>query len=407
MNSESFKADPADAAGRAAERRVSMDLTKRLTNTGWEFRDNVRVPDPTQRRQRELDFVITSPEEVIIIELKNWSGRIEFGNDESVIQHRRYEKGEENHGPLFADLQERVEVMRLHHCSKGREPVTIRGFVVFFNDNLEVSEEIVQRADVLTYAKLLNFMPPLEEEPSFLRRILLAIMKFFGAQQKTSSKREPAVPSTGIIGFRETVAELGSWDIIDLYGGGYVIGDIQESAASGNAEVDMLDRLLVRSLEMDIDRSFFFALFREPAACVQITKWDGCSQAREIVSGLPIRIRPAGSKEVAEYQVRNIVRLWFGYKRRPCFSYSYDELCEGMLVIGKVRGLKDFGVFVDIGLRGDDGQPRDVLASSRGRLIAKRVPPLGTRVLVRIEKLVKATERVFVEILEPQMASVP
>jgi hypothetical protein len=405
LNSESFNADPADQAGRAAERRVCLDLSRRLTGTGWEFRDNVRVPDPTQRRQRELDFVITSPEEVIIVELKNWSGRIAFGNDEAVIQHRRFEKGEENHGALFADLQERVDVLGLHHCSKGRRPVAIRGYVVFFNDKLEVSEEIAQRADVLTYVKLLSFMPPLEEEPSILRRILLAIMKFFGAKQAMKNKPEPAVPTTGIIGFRETLAELGSWDIVDLYGGGYVIGDIQAPIATSNVEPsDVLDRKLVHSLEMDVDRSMLRAVFFEPEACANITKWDGTSQVRRINSSLRIRIRPAGEKEVKEYQARNVVRLSFGYKRRPSFTYAYEELCEGMLMVGKVRGTKDFGVFVDIGLRGADGQPRDVLAPSHGRQTARRVPPLGARVLVRVEKLVKATGRVFVEILEPQVA---
>lgn len=401
-NSQSFMADPVDQAGRAAERQVSLDLCKRLTGTGWEFRDNVRVPDPTQRRQRELDFVITSPEEVIIVELKNWSGQIEFGKAESVIQHRRFEKGQEDHGPLFTDLIERVEVMHLHHCSKGREPVAIRGYVVFFNDNLHVSEEIAKRGDVLTYAKLLSFMPPLEEEPSILKRILLAVMRFFGAKQKKQDKPEPIEPTAGIIGFRETVAELGSWDVIDLYGGGYVIGDIQVPiAGSATESAEVLDRMFVRSIEMKVDRNILYALFREPEACSKVMRWDGSYLARAINANFPIRIRPAGTKEVIEYQARNVVHLSFGYKRRPCFTYTYNELCEGMLMVGKVRGSKDIGIFVDIGLLGGDGRPRDVLAPARGRQTAMRVPPLGARVLVRIKKLVKDGERVFVEILEP------
>lgn len=401
LNSESFTADAADLAGRAAERQVSMDLSERLAGTGWEFRDNVRVPDPTQRRHRELDFVITSPEEVIVVELKNWSGRIELGTDGSVIQHRRFDNGEQNHGALFADLAERVEVLHLYHRSKEREAVKIRGYVIFFNDNLEVPESLTKREDVLTYATLLNFMPPADKEPSLLRRILLAIMKLFGAKLKPGYTREPSIPSTSIKAFRETVAELGGWDVIDLYGGGYVIGDIQASTTPG---FELLNRMDTRSLKLDVDRSVVLALFSEPTASVQITNWDGTISSRSVRTSLPIKVRPAGSKDIKEYQVRNIVRLSFGYKRRPCFRYTYDELFEGMLIVGKVCGSKDIGVFVDIGLSGKDGRPRDVFAPAERRDTAKRVLPLGSRVLVRIKMIARATERVFVQIIEPQPA---
>ena len=408
QNSESFITDAADEAGRAAEHEVSLDLTKRLTGTGWEFCDNVRVPDPTRRRQRELDFVITSPTEGIIVELKNWSGRLEMADDGAVIQHRRYNKGPENHGNLFSDLNERVEVLHLHHCSRGRLPIQIRGYVIFFNDNLEIPEVIAQRKDVLTYTKLLSFMPPTIEEPSLLKRILLAIMRFFGAKSEDKEQPAPALPSDRVVSFRETLAELGSWDVLDLYGGGYVFGDIQTPLALGLQDPSYaFDRVQTRTLDVDVvDRSVLLALFRDPAPCAtaRVTRWDGVCQAVNIRTNFPIKVRPAGEKAVAEYQIRNVLRLTFGYMKRPRFTLTYDDLSEGMLLVGKVGRTKDFGTFIDIGLRGKNGQPRDVLAPARGHSTASRVPPFGARVLVRIEKLVEATERVFVALEVPQTA---
>lgn len=97
-----FDDDPTRQAGREAERQAGEALAVRLAGTGWQIHAGRRVPDPETRQRREIDFVITSPTEAIVVELKNWSGTVRMEGRE-VVQERRGQLGVVRHGPLFDD----------------------------------------------------------------------------------------------------------------------------------------------------------------------------------------------------------------------------------------------------------------------------------------------------------------
>ncbi|QMI49896.1 nuclease-related domain-containing protein [Burkholderia sp. MBR-1] len=400
-NSAAYYHDPRDTSlrGHEAEQEVCNQLAPRLIGTGWELVNGVRVPDPTARRRRELDFVITSPSEALVLEMKNWTGEVGLDEDGNVVQINR--NGEKiNAGNLFNDVEERTEILRLHHSSTGRAPVKLRHFVVFYDPygNLYLRDDIANRGDVLRFDALSKLMPA-GEEP-FLRRLLHALLRFFGFEPERVNA--PA-PSPEILAFRQSLAELGGWDVLVLNGGLTLCGDILSIAGSrpDRAEYAAFNRARMAHLEFDVDRSLVASIFRAPSpdAKVNGTARDGSVTTTSVPTAAEVTFHRSGDKKPSHYEVRNLQSAQFGYLAKPKTTYRYEDFSVGMTVVGKVAAINDKGTFIDIGYRELAGKPRHARAKSTrpGTLT------VGQRVLARIIRLIEDGNRVSVEVLEPRM----
>lgn len=403
-NSESFQKDDAEHAGRVAEYVVRQELSERMDGTGWELRDNIRVPDPASRHRREIDFVITTPDRGIVVELKNWTGDVLLSDGGHVIQRRRYGKEPIDHGPLFEDLRERVETLRLHHASFGREGVIIDAFVVFYDErgNLKLDESVASRPDVVTYEKLLKAVPSQAAESSLLKRVLLGLMVIFGFGSAECGATQTK-PSKAIASFRETLADLGSWDVLALNGGRVVFGDILPETG-GSLPVlksDLFDRRKTVAILFEVDRSRMLALFREPDdfAVAKAQGADGSVTNWQIKTNTEIFVHPAGQAEPEAFEVRNLLRIEYGYREKPRYTFDFGDLQLGKLMVGKVKGLHHVGIFVDIGLRDENGKSKDALIPTKTldevSAVLRGMLKKGARVLVRIENLSERNRRVF------------
>ncbi|CAB3706585.1 Nuclease-related domain [Achromobacter spanius] len=401
-NAEEFSYDSSDTSlrGHEAEHEVCNILAPRLIGTGWELTNGVRVPDPTARRRRELDFVLTSPTEAIVVELKNWTGDVTLDESGGVIQVNR--KGElVNHGRLFEDLAERAEILRLHHLSKARAPVRMRHLVVFYDPygNLRLNDEIVARADVLRFDELRNVMPN-GPEP-FLLRLLHALMRFFGF--KVETEKHP-LPSVDIVAFRQSLAELGGWDVIRLHGGLTLCGDILSISGKrpDQLEDSSFDRATLDSVEFDVDRSIVRSIFQTPSPFASATGKgrDASIKTWNVPTAAELKFHRAGDKAPTDYEIRNMESIQFGYQVRPKTAYRYEDFHVGMTVVGRVTSINDKGLFIDIGYRESAGRPR----AARARLPKPGTLALGQRVLARITRLLDDRKLVSIEILEPRLA---
>lgn len=401
-NSKEYIHDSSDKSlrGHEAEHEVCNFLTPRLSGTGWEMVNGVRVPDPTKRRRRELDFVITSPSEVLVIEMKNWTGEVRMTDTGDVIQLNR--NGDRiDKGKLFDDVAERAELLRLHHVSKGRKSVRCRSFVVFYDPygNLDLDEEIASRDDVLRFEQLSDLMPN-GNEP-FLLRLLEALMRFFGFERRAGVV---PTPTTEIVEFRQSISELGGWDVVVLNGGLTLCGDILSVGEKRPeyGESATFDRAQMALVQFDVDRNVLASIFRAPSSYARATAAgrNGVVSTWQVPARDEILFHRAGDGAPTRYEVRNFLSMQFGYCARPKTVYGYEDLDVGMSFVGRVESINEKGIFVDIGYREAAGKVRHV----RARPNKDTTLSVGRRVLARITRLIEDGKRVSVEIVDPQIA---
>lgn len=305
-----FDDDPTRRAGREAEREAGELLAKRLAGTGWQIHAGRRVPDPTTRQRRELDFVITTPTEAVVVELKNWSGTVSMEGPE-VTQERRGQQGVVGHGPLFKDLAERTRVLLRHHTAQGRAPCPIRSLVAFHNPRVRLARSVASRKDVVTFDALLGNMPA---GASGMESALQAIVRILGFATNAAQKGSPAIHA-----LRGTLDELGTWDSVRIHGGRAILGDVLDRNDRGfvHALGHGADRAHVRRIEMEVGRSIVAAIFRPPPRRAHIFFRDGTMRVRDVPSDGALRVQSPGSRSGETIALHHVTSIDFGYATYP------------------------------------------------------------------------------------------
>jgi hypothetical protein len=398
-NAESFTYfDEASIASEADENYVAANLNRRFADTSWECRASVRVPDPTASRHTEIDFVITGPDRVILVELKSWTGFVYLDERGFVVQERR--NGEVFRSDLFGKLQDQAEVLRLFNASQRNMPVPISSYVVFCRPNLEIHESIEDRSDVLSFFQLVERtgMPDEPESPGLVERILTAIMRLFGLERPTPARKKTPAATEAILQFREMLLGLGSWDYVKLHGGQIVKGDIlvPDATVARDVREHVLDRRTVEGIIVEVDRSVFKSLFRppNPNARVLVHYWDSDTFELNVRPDTPFVVHQVGQSKPWSFELRNIEAACFGYTHRHKVRFTFDELQHDMLVVGKVTADSDHGVFVDLGLR-DHARHARVQPDRRIKSAQVRYRK-GQRLLVRVKKILR--EKGFIDV---------
>lgn len=307
-----FHDDPTRQAGREAERQAGEALAVRLAGTGWQIHAGRRVPDPATRQRRELDFVITSPTEAVVVELKNWSGTVRMEGRE-VVQERRGQHGVVRHGALFDDLAERARVLVRHHVAAGRPACPVRSLVAFHNPRVNLAREVASRKDVQSFAALVGGMPA---GASGLERALQAVFRSLGFTANAHATVSPAVK-----GLRETLEALGTWDLVRVHGGRILAGDVLDRHGRDltHALGPCADRAHVRRIEMEVGRSILAALFRSPPRRAHIYLRDGSRRVQDVPGDGVLRVQPAGSREQETIALHHVVSIDYGYATYPAY----------------------------------------------------------------------------------------
>lgn len=305
-----FEDDPTHRAGREAERKAGEMLATRLMGTGWQIHAGRRVPDPGTRQRRELDFVITTPTEAVVVELKNWSGTVSMQGRE-VVQERRGQQGVVGHGPLFDDLAERTRVLLRYHTSMGRPSCPMRSLVAFHNHRIKLARNVASRNDVVAFEALVGNMPT---GASGLDSALHAIFRILGF-----ATNAPQKCSSSILSLRNTLDELGTWDLVQLHGGRAVLGDVMDrhDRQFVHALGSGADRAHVRRIEMEVGRSILAALFRPPPRRACIFLRDGTMRVQDVPSDGVLRVQSAGSRDRETIALHHVTSIDFGYEMYP------------------------------------------------------------------------------------------
>jgi hypothetical protein len=306
-NGKTFTWDPREKAGQAAEEEVSADLLRRFHNTGWRLHRELRVPTGVGRR--ELDFVITSPNEAFVIELKNWSGRADIDRAGFVTQTRWPSNEVISHGCVLDTLRAKAIALKEYHHRHG-EPareLRLRHYLVFWNPRLVMSHALARADGVVRWQQFERSLPP---HRSILTSVLEALARFLGWTERAVSP-----PVDAIRALRTTLDQLGTWDWLHLHGGRCIRGDVLEAPRSSILRAPY-DRERVRSIDFRIDRAWILGLVRAPRGLAMLSLRDERTAEEPIGFAETFRFQAAGSPASELFEARHLERLQYGYLRR-------------------------------------------------------------------------------------------
>jgi hypothetical protein len=397
------------AAGRGAEHAMATEVRERIRGSSWHLATNVRVPDTVTGEGRELDFVLVGPDGAFVIDLKHWSGSVRLESDGTLIQTSKFGEEKAPHREFFPRLHESAEVLVQHNYLHGHGFAKIGALLVFDDLDITLSDELARRADVLSRRELFEYLPAPEEASSWVSRLLMAIIRFLTGRKAPDPQRRYTPPSAQMLGLKETLRELNTWDTIALHGGRVLRGDLLINPAGPEAgTVDPLDRRAFSECVINVDRDRLRALFLDPIGyaevCAMPVHGDGAEYQQYRVSlSRTLRIHtPAGKKET--FQIRNIREIEFGYQQKAVKDHSLAELSPGMVVAGKVIRLRDKGIDIDVGTVKGSRKRMTGFAPARNQQSNSALPEVGRRVLVKIRRIFESGQMTVDLIPQPYLA---
>lgn len=221
--------------------REAEDLLARLVGSSFAFKDarlltGRRVPSKRQGRRREIDLIICSPRAIHLIEVKNWSGRLDL-RDHSWRQTRR--TGEVvDHGDLLREnaLRRDAVVEYLNDRGVAIDDRFAQAYLIpeimFMNPRLELDPEVEARPDVFSRRELDGFLggPTLG---SAADRLFASLIDYFQASEsRRQAVAEAMSPSTyeAIVG---CLARTETWDRLHQFGSRVVTGDLLSLTVGG------------------------------------------------------------------------------------------------------------------------------------------------------------------------------
>ena len=273
---------PKVSVGRAAELQVASLLDERVVHSSYDYVAGPRVPG--RKRRHEIDFVITTPNEIWLVELKNWSGFVGLDGGH-VIQHRSGGRGVVDHGRLISDLRRKERALRNYLRPRVREVPTTWTVLVFYNRSVALSEELVATddMDVVRLPEFMSALPPPD-----------------------SKNLEPV--SDAIKEVRPLLAALGSWDLMALHGGQIVSGDLV-----GISVDELQDRDRFERLRTDVPRSILNIFRKKLQLTVRATERSGAECEFDLGFDETVRFHCAGQPRPEQFSLRDVEAIKFGY----------------------------------------------------------------------------------------------
>jgi hypothetical protein len=218
-------------------------------------------------------------------------------------------------------------------------------YIVFYNRTLRIPTEINNRKDVIKYSSLMSLLP---KKSSGVINFLEALLHFFGIDNSNPTNTEP---SKGIRDLRDTLSDVGSWDVIELNGDKIIFGDILiKGKDEKNLQLThLLNRKKVDSIDTIFDRSIVKAIFTSPEIAARINQRDGSDKRETVQTDFSISYQSAGCPTSDEVNFCHVKRIEYGYISRPVYISNWDNFRINKRYIGIIKNIESFGYFIDIG----------------------------------------------------------
>jgi S1 RNA binding domain/Nuclease-related domain len=386
--------DPGEESGDAGEMDVLREV-RASAGAGSEFRwyHSPRVPRPEGNGKYELDLLAASPFGLLGLEVKNWGGQVEQqGAGRWAWVNSRGAMQLPVDDPLDL-VQIKMQAVGAYLAANGVvvPPQTLGHAVVLNNPRLQVGPQLAQRPHLLRRTDV----QPLVRWHLFPNRTGAwpALRRWMGLEKTTT----PAFAD-----FAEMVRvldRLPTWDALALHGGQVLKGDIAGPGVQ-LAAGKRLTRRDAREVRFHIPRSWIFGWFFAPAA-----SWTDAAGAwrRELLApGQVLTIRLAGRKKEQEVPIEHIETVVFGWEDASYYHPTKPDLSHylpGASYVGKVVGVQEYGIFVDLDGR-RDGLVHVSLLNRRRRTPADYERGQAVRVRVLRTKVQNGKEMIDLDLEE-------
>ena len=253
---------PGVAAGREAEVALLEQIGESFRFEGAEVFAGRRIPSRKQDRRREIDLIVCEPRRIHLIEVKNWSGRLELrGRD--WIQERRG-GGTVNHRDLLAETLLKRDATRDFLDERGLkidDDFAIRYLfpvIMFMNPNLEMDPRIEAMPEVFSRRELDEHLG-VQPRKSGAERLIASMIDYCFARSRKHADDvlppplEPKLYEKII----KRLSETATWDQLRLQGSKTITGDLV-SLRLGNRTVwraEVVDGAKSRSLILNWTRN--------------------------------------------------------------------------------------------------------------------------------------------------------
>lgn len=246
--------DEAEKAGREAEKELeSLFLTKAGLPQRAIFR-RLRIPDSFQTQRHEIDLVVVTGEGIYCIEVKNIGGEISLCTDDKHWERRRMNGKVTTSVSQFPNpvlgIRSKAQILKSHLMRAGI-CVHDRNFfprVVLMNKKCQIDELIENDHYVITQKQLSDFLNSFKYPLS--TTITDPLIPAFISGKLSYSQIEQT---------RNALAQIGTWDIIELHGGRQLVGDFKGCTELNcdRKEVEKMEFVHQRNTTMSSVRAVF------------------------------------------------------------------------------------------------------------------------------------------------------
>jgi hypothetical protein len=330
-----------DEGERAALEVADKLIRKRGRHLPCRCYPSLRVPRPGDRGKYEIDLLVASPFGLVGLEVKNWGGEVEVGRPghweqiSSRGEHRDYDD------PL-ALVQEKIHAVQAYLAAQG-VPLpanTTTATVVLTNFRLTLGPQLSKLPGVIRLVMLEEMLTPWvnPNAPGFWA----ALARKLALARTTSPVFADFAAVTNVLD------RLPTWDLIGLYGGKVLKGDVTGpgiTLAAGNH----LSRRDAQMLQLHVPRSWLLGWFATPS--VSWNDAGGAGHWERLQMGTTLGMKMAGQSIEVQVPIEHVLAVRFGWRDHSYYDAPKPPLESykpGTVYQGTVAGVQDFGIFVNL-----------------------------------------------------------
>ncbi|WP_310428660.1 nuclease-related domain-containing protein [Chamaesiphon sp. VAR_48_metabat_135_sub] len=349
-------------AGREAEDKLRVIVSENYSFRGCHSFAAKRLPDPRNRRRREIDLIVVTAKRLYVIECKNWGGSLTISIDrDRWIQKTSTGRTIEHENVLSLNtLKMKLLVEYLRNRGISIEPDRVCQKLILMNKSLRITSGLIAKnLDVITpdrleeyLAKENNKLKPHEQLFSSAIGLLLDEELKGKVLDGLEIERVGGQNHDQII---EEIGKIATWDKIFLHGTKILTGDIIDRYLPSIYQHDnpvTLDQ--IKEIRIVFSKfkwgGFAKALFRLGRP-ISLDLYGSQSKLLAKTSGDPsgvIEIQEAGSPTRTRVNLCEIDRIVFGkhiiastdrkaVRDRPIKTLIALAICGGLLITPSVR----------------------------------------------------------------------
>lgn len=224
-------------AGDKAEQAVHALVQNDPNFGGARIFDNKRVPlRNAKARHGEIDILVVTERRIYVLEVKNWSGRLEPDGDRW-LRTPRFRKAEASENWIEKNrikAQGLIEYLRGHGITISSNIVMSR--VLFMNDKIDMADEIARHPDTVARHQLETYFAKQPRRYTFAERVMASLIRWlFDEEHEAIARGEASLSRGDFESACKHIAALGTFDKVVLPGGRKLSGDILGVTRGGNA----------------------------------------------------------------------------------------------------------------------------------------------------------------------------